>query len=293
MSNYFTDREYGVCPPAIDVIDERLWAGIYSLMQTRIGNGSFGLRFPVQCPDGIGPYGCDEQSFRRVLAAEVPSVEWPLSASEVPDTPVIMDLLEFCAGPVGEPIQGSFHSYFNHYHLSWDREAGLERFVADVNLLFRRNGLAYELTPTGQGRRLLPEPLAAAIGRTLFATGDVECDRLLEVARRRIVSPKLEDRQDALEKLWDAFERIKTLERGANKRAQADTLLDRVATSGSEFRQLLAREAAELTNIGNGFRIRHSETTQEALTSPDQVDYLFTRMFAFVRFMLKGTGRGG
>jgi hypothetical protein len=53
------------------------------------------------------------------------------------------------------------------------------------------------------------------------------------------------------------------------------------------------REAAELTSSGNSFRIRHSETTQEVLTSLDQVDYLFTRMFAFVRVILKGTGRGG
>lgn len=293
MSTYFTDREYGSRPPTIDIIDERLWAGLYSLIQTGIGNGSFGLRFPEQCPDGNGPCGCDEQAFRRVLGAEVPWIEWPLSPSDVPDTPVILDLLEFCASTVGEPIRGSYHSYFGHYHLSWDRDAGLARFVADVNLLFRRNALAYELTPIGQARRLLPQPIADALGWTMFQTGDEETNRLLEVARQRFLSPKPEDRQDALEKLWDAFERLKTLEPGANKRAQADALLDRVAAPGSGFRQALGREAAELTSIGNSFRIRHSETTQEALTSLDQVDYLFTRMFAFVRVILKGTGRGG
>jgi hypothetical protein len=177
--------------------------------------------------------------------------------------------------------------------LSWDREAGLQRFVADVNVLFRRNALAFELTPAGEARRLLPAPLADAIGRTLFQTGDAETDRLLEAARRRILSPKPEDRQDALEKLWDAFERLKTLEPGANKRAQAEALLDRVVSRGPAFREALGREATELTNVGNSFRIRHSEATQEALTSSDQIDYLFTRMFAFVRMMLKGTGRGG
>lgn len=292
MSTYFTDREYGARPPTIDIIDERLWAGLYSLIQTRIGNGSFGLRFPEQCPDGNGPCGCDEQAFRRVLSAEVPWIEWPLSPSDVPDTPVILDLLEFCASTVGEPIQGSYHSYFGHHHLSWDRDAGLARFVADVNLLFRRNALAYELTSTGQARRLLPQPVADALGWTMFQTGDGETNRLLEAARQRFLSPKPEDRQDALEKLWDAFERLKTLEPGANKRAQADALLDRVVAPGSGFREALGREAAELTSIGNSFRIRHSETTQEALTSLDQVDYLFTRMFAFVRVILKGTGRG-
>lgn len=293
MSTYYTDREYGARPPSIDTIDERLWAGLYSLIQTRIGDGSFGLRFPEQCPDGNGPCGCDEQAFRRVLSAEVPWIEWPLSATETPETPVILDLLEFCARAVGEPIQGAYHSFFRHHHLSWDREAGLCRFVADVNMLFRRNALAFELTPAGEARRLLPAPLADTIGWTLFQTADAETDRLLEAARRRILSPKPEDRQDALEKLWDAFERLKTLEPGANKREQADALLDRVAAPGSAFRQALAREAMELTGIGNSFRIRHSEVTQEALTSPGQTDYLFTRMFAFVRMVLKGTGRGG
>lgn len=293
MSTYFTDREYGARPSTIDVIDERLWAGLYSLIQTRIGDGSFGQRFPEQCPDGNSPCGCDEQAFGRVLGAEVPWIEWPLSPSEVPDTPVILDLLEFCAGAVGEPIQGAYHSFFRHYHLSWDRDAGLARFVADVNLLLRRNAVAFELTATGQARRILPQPLADALGWALFRTGDAETDRLLEAARQRILSPKPEDRQDALEKLWDAFERLKTLEPGANKRQQTDALLDCVASPGSGFRQALEREAKELTDIGNSFRIRHSETTQEALTSPDHIDYVFTRMFAFVRAILKGTGRGG
>lgn len=293
MSNYFTDREYGSRPPTIDVIDERLWAGLYSLIQKGIGDASFGLRFPEQCSDGHGPCGCDEQSFGKILAAEVPWVKWPLSPNEVPATPVILDILEFCAGAVGKPIQKSFHSYFGHYHLNWDRAAGLEQFVADVNMLFSRNAIAFELTSAGQARRLLPAPMTEAIGWALFNTGDGETDRLLESARRRILSPKPEDRQDSLEKLWDAFERLKTLEPGANKRVQADALLDRVAAPNSAFRQMLAREAVELTNIGNSFRIRHSEVTQERLTSSDEIDYLFMRMFAFVRIVLKGTGRGG
>ncbi|TNE61356.1 MAG: hypothetical protein EP341_00770 [Sphingomonadales bacterium] len=293
MSNYFTDREYGVRPQTIEAIDERLWAGLYSLIQKGIGDGSFGCRFPEQCPDGNGPCGCDEQAFRQMLGAEVPCIGWPLSADEAPDTPVILDLLEFCAKAVGEPIQGAYHSYYRHHHLSWNRDAGLARFVGDVNLLFRRNAVAYELTAVGQARRLLPQAISNTIFWALFQTGDAETDRLLEAARHRFLLPKLEDRRDALEKLWDAFERLKTLEPGANKRVQAEALLDRVAPPGSRFREALGREAAELTTIGNSFRIRHSETTQEALTSLDQIDYLFTRMFAFVRMILKGTGRGG
>ncbi|ANM14849.1 MULTISPECIES: hypothetical protein [unclassified Rhizobium] len=54
--------------------------------------------------------------WEREPSAEVPWIEWPFSVNEVPDTPVILDLLEFCAGAIGEPIQGAYHSYFGHHH---------------------------------------------------------------------------------------------------------------------------------------------------------------------------------
>jgi hypothetical protein len=50
-------------------------------------------------------------------------------------------------------------------------------------------------------------------------------------------------------------------------------------------------QVAELTTTGNCFRIRHSETTQEALTTYSQV--LFTRVFMFLRIVRKKTNRGG
>ena len=293
MSGYFTDREYGERPRTVDAIDARLWGGLYSLIDTRVGDGSFGYRFPEQCLDGKGPWGCDSHAFGLVLGAEVPSIDWPLSYGELPDTDAILDLLEFCARAVGTPVEGDFHSHFGHHHLSWDRDAGLARFVSEVNRLFARNGVALELTPEGQARRMLPTPLAEALGRTVFATGDEVTDGLLEAARQRIVRPKVEDRRDALEKLWDAFERLKTLEPGSDKRMQAERLLDRAAAPGTRFRQVLADEAGSLTKIGNTFRIRHSETSQENLGSAEQVDYLFARLFAFIRMVLKATERGG
>ena len=207
---------------------------------------------------------------------------------------MILDLLEFCARAVGEPIQeGSYHRFMGHYHLSWDRETGLARFVEDVNVLLARNGVAFMLTDGGRAQRVLPDELAVPLGRAVFDTGDGETDRLLEAARTRITSPKAEDRQDALEKLWDAFERIKTLEPGTDKRVRAEALLDRAAARESGFRRLLDEEVRALTTIGNSFRIRHSETTQERVGDLERVDYLFARLFAFMRLVLKATGRGG
>ncbi|MCY3807945.1 MAG: hypothetical protein OXG58_00655 [Gemmatimonadetes bacterium] len=187
---YWTDKEYGTRPPTVDVIDKPVWNGLWSIIETAVGDGSFGFRFPEACPDGGAKYGCNGQAFSQLLQAEVPGVEWPIPDHELPATDVILDVLEFCARAVGEPIKRDYHSFFSHHHLSWDREAGLARFVSDVNRVLARNGVAYELTPDGEAARLLPEPLAKALRSTVFKTGDDETDRLLETARCRIASPK-------------------------------------------------------------------------------------------------------
>ena len=290
-TSYFTEREYGARPAISETIDERVWGALHALVDMRIGNGAFGFRFSEQCPDARGPCGCDQQAFGQFLQAEIPSIGWPLRCDELPDTPVVLDLLEFCAKAVGEPVLGSYHPYYGHHHLTWDRAAGLASFVADVNLLFQRNGIAFKLDKDGRAQRIIPQPVAQALGWQMFDTGETELDRLLEYARSRFLSPKLDDRRDATEKLWDAFERMKTLEPGSDKRAQADALLDRAAAPGTKMRAALADEAKALTSIGNSLRIRHSEVTQEMIDLSEQLDWLFVRMFGFLRLLLLSSGR--
>jgi hypothetical protein len=94
-----------------------------------------------------------------------------------------------------------------------------------------------------------------------------------------------------LEKLWDAWERLKTVEPGKNKQAQVKALLDRAATE-SNCRDRLEKEARELTEIGNKFMIRHTETDKVPVNESTQVDYLFHRMFAIIRLLLVASGRG-
>ena len=84
---------------------------------------------------------------------------------------------------------------------------------------------------------------------------------------------------------------MKTLEHGADKRAQADALLDRAASPGTRMRDALAEEARALTAIGNSLRIRHSEVTQEMIDRSEQLDWLFVRIFSLVRLLLLASGR--
>jgi len=57
------------------------------------------------------------------------------------------------------------------------------------------------------------------------------------------------------------------------------------------FRDVIENEAKVLTDIGNTFHIRHSETTQTPLQSERHVDYLFHRLFSLIWLVLKATNR--
>jgi hypothetical protein len=144
----------------------------------------------------------------------------------------------------------------------------------------------------GEIVRLAPAVLRESLMTAMFVTGDSELDTLLETARARYVDPDLNSRRESLEKLWDAWERLKTLELGRDKQESVNNLLNRAATEPT-FRATLETEAQELTRIGNTFRIRHSETSQIHLQLSEHVDYLFHRMFALIRLLLRTTGRGG
>lgn len=289
---YFSDRELGGRPRTIDDIPPNVWGGIIATITSRVEDGSFGYRFPWGCPDGRGVAGCDTQSLSLALAAEIPDISWPLRANVIPPQLAILDLLEFCYRAVAKPEEHDYHSFFGHSHLSFKLEEGRAAFREDVNLIFSRNGLAYELNSEGLVVRLAPEVVREPLMTSVFNTGDSELNSLLEAARKRYLDPDPNTRRESLEKLWDAWERLKTIEPGKDKVASTTALLNRAASEPT-FRATLESEARELTLIGNKFRIRHSETTQVPLELNEHIDYLFHRLFSLIRLLLKTTGRVG
>lgn len=144
----------------------------------------------------------------------------------------------------------------------------------------------------GEVTRIAPTGLQEALATTVFKTGDKTLDQLLETAREKLLNRSLDVRKEGLEKLWDAWERLKTVEPGKDKRAQATAILDRAAKEPN-YRKLLEDEALVLTGVGNNFMIRHTEMTKTAVVESAHVDYLFHRMFAMIRLLLKQSNRGG
>ncbi len=292
---YFSERENGERPRDNEDIDEGAWGGIQALIFSRIEDGSFGASYPATCEDGHGPIGSDEDTFWKAMRAEIPTLEqrpWYEPVKEPPRTIDILDMVEFCWRRVGKPVRIGCHSYFSHNHLQFDIEAGQDEFRDNVNLIFRRNCLAYELTEQGYIERLAAPVLREELAAVQFDTGEAELDRLLETARRKFLDPNEAMRREALEVLWDAWERLKTIDSGADKKAQIASLLDGTAGSSSpQFRKVLEQEATELTWIGNHLQIRHSEVSQERLAEGKHVDYLFHRLLSLIQAILRMNGR--
>jgi len=79
-------------------------------------------------------------------------------------------------------------------------------------------------------------------------------------------------------------------ESGKDKRDSVRILLDKTAHDPA-FRKTLETEAQELSAIGNSYMIRHTEIGKTPLSSSEQVEYFFHRMFSLMRLILRATGR--
>ncbi len=285
-AEYFSDRERGSRPRVNEHISVEAWGGIVAVVSALIANGAFGSEFPEECPDGLGTSGTDQHKMSLASRAEIPELEWPLVQATTPPTLAILDFVEFCHRAVAKPTRGSFHSFFQHYHLDFDHEKGQVQFRESINRIFSRSGLVFELQEDGKVIRLAPPILRESLASCEFNTGDGQLDTMLESARGKYLDPSPSIRREALEKLWDAWERIKTIERGKDKKTSVRILLD-LAASEPQFRELPEKESRELTDIGNAFQIRHSETSQVRIQEILHVDYLFHRLFAMIQLLLE------
>lgn len=292
---YFSDRERGSKPRTIEKIGEKAWHGIAALVESRIEDRSLGFGFPEICPDNDLPVGTDRQKFSRVLGAEIPEIDFPFDYSEIPDTLAILDLVEFAHRHVGGPVERDYHSYWRHYHLDFDEGAGKLKYYNDINRLFARQGLAYELSTTGQISRIATTPSEISLQIAEFNTGDAALDNLLTKAKQRYFAPGPDAAIEAVKELWDAWERLKTVIDPSNKKRSISSL---ISYAGKEpaFVEAIESEALTLTKIGNDFQIRHHEVGKSPLESVAQVRYLFQRLYALIELLishLRGDTAGG
>ncbi len=202
------------------------------------------------------------------------------------DTGAMLDALEWLADHVGMVVVGAWHPYYRHHHLSWNRDEGRAAFQGEINTVFARNGVAFEMGEDGKIRRIVEGPASELLACKSFSTGDDEADKLLESARGHFYDRNPDSGRYAVEALWDAFERVKTLDNPADKKSSAKALIFK-ATNNVNIFDLIEEEMRTLTAVGNTWRIRHHEVGKAELgTDRNFMDYLFLRLFCLINFLL-------
>lgn len=118
------------------------------------------------------------------------------------------------------------------------------------------------------------------------STTEVELRNLILESKIYIRKKNFDEKKIGLEKIWDAFERLKTI-KGSDKKKSANHLISIVSGDDKDILCLLNKEFADLTEIGNQYSIRHSETTQKKLPDNQFVEYLYFRMLSLVSLVLE------
>lgn len=290
-TKFFSDRHSEPKARTNETISPALWRAIVATISNVIEKDYMAGAFPASCPDGTVTCGTASAVLGDIIQAHFPDInKWPLEREKQLSLPATMDIIEFIHFHIEVPIQGDFHSYFGHFHLH-SKEGGKalaqKEFRTTLNDLFARNRLIYELQDSGEVTRLVAPIMQELLAQPEFNTVDIELNTMLSVAKSKFISRDILQRSGAIEKLWDAWERIKTiLIPEPNKKKQSmQALLMQVAPE-QKFRERLDAEAAELTKIGNEFMIRHYETDKVAIRDSHHLDYLFFRLFSLINLCL-------
>ncbi len=117
--------------------------------------------------------------------------------------------------------------------------------------------------------------------RPLDQTRDSQLNSILTESKDLFRQNKL---NLALEKLWDGFERLKTL-LDADKKVGSKLLASKICTDFEYAR--VEKEMLELTDIGNSYQIRHHEVSKIPLSTDVEVTYLYFRMLSLINYALE------
>lgn len=103
---------------------------------------------------------------------------------------------------------------------------------------------------------------------------DTKINELIEESKLYMRSNESSKKQIALEKIWDAFERLKTIYGPQdNKKQSVQNLIDNISHDSDSNKIMFDSEFKELTSIGNNYQIRHFEKSKESIPSDEFREY--------------------
>jgi len=300
---YFSDKEQGQKDRISEDITIDVWNGIVSIFEEFKTKNYFSENFPEKCPNNGRVCGFDEKLFESRVKSEIPNIDIPIKIKQQKniswdfankqktnnnfvDKYSSLDFMEFCYKNISEAMQDDYHSFFKHYHLTFQKSNTIQNeFIEKINQIFERNGIVFYLNSNGQINRTIAKIIEPLINK-IYKTNDSRLNELVKLSQDKFILPKIEDRIYALEKIWDAFERMKTYYMDKNKKQSIEELIQLVSKNSVDFAKLLNNECKSLTDIGNSYQIRHFETNKIEIKDNKHIDYLYYRMVSLIHLFL-------
>lgn len=157
------------------------------------------------------------------------------------------------------------------------RHSMLDDFETQINVILKLNEIAFRLS---NGKMV--NSFDAQINQSsIDIVQEVGLKELLQEASGYYDENNL---QIAVEKLWDAFERLKTYycSSAIDKKKSVEKIVNDMSGSQQSYVDLFEKEFHELTTIGNNFRIRHHEITKVDIRDKRHFEYFYRRCLSLI-----------
>lgn len=170
----------------------------------------------------------------------VPSKRWSVfdegERSDAYNQYALFDFIEFVAKNCRDVSIAGYHDYFEHDHMRLLKSdmVWLE-FQAEINDTLAITGLLYRLADNKQGERIVENtPLTPFIEQLVSGIKEQGAAQLLQEAIALHREPSPTAARDAAEKIWDAFERLKSYYSSLDKRRSVEKVVRDTANGTPE-----------------------------------------------------------
>ena len=239
----------------------------------------------------------DDEGFSKRIKIKIPAlfrdgdgrISTPQNQDQY-DQYALLDLIEFFANHIHDiSIRWNNDQYRNYQTIDClDSSDVIVNFQGEINEIFTESGLLYELTDEQIIERIVElSPLTTEIENSFHSIPEKGIRELLKEAVAAYKTPNPAARQYAVEKLWDAFERLKTYYSALDKKKSVKKIENDMAQGDTDFFNLVNSEFLALTTIGNSYRIRHHETDKIEITDNRYYEYLFNRCLSLLALAIQ------
>lgn len=156
-----------------------------------------------------------------------------------------------------------------------------EKFEKEINIIFKLNDISIELK---SGEVHLTNNITIELDSSIRIS-EVGIEELIVTAEDLYRKGKY---SYAVEKIWDAFERIKTYYYPSlNKKKSAEKIIKDISFENENIKMMFNIEFKTLTDIGNNYRIRHHEKNKVDISNDLHYEYFYKRCLSLISIILK------